>query len=250
LSIEKLALPVADDVFSVYLDSLTAKSGELGRSSPSSSVGGERLRPVTHRLRQQIQLGQQTFELVLGDESAKANLNRIALECGDKSAEDVLSAVVPPGFSRCVWPRLNTSSSFTGWGAIFSLAELQRQHGTARVIVEASKDLSIWGSGELNIHRAPNHVLQAVCGAIVPQGRADRLVKVMQDSPAELEVILQRAVKNEQEQTQLRRLLSDGSSTFSLWIESRHASGASDLSLAVRAINAEGIVTNYHFWLY
>lgn len=245
ISCERLVLPAADQILKA-----AQITGGPEPGSPSRTERGNQARPRVYQLRQSISLGGQGFELLLADESAKANLNHIGLRTGARELNRVIESLTPPKYVRSLHPGAAQTPPFNGLGSIFNLQSLRQRHGDARVLAEASQWLTIWGSGKLNVHRAPEEVVRAVCSCVIPTGRANRLLETLLDSPAEVEIILQTTIKNESEREALRELLADGSSCFSLWTECRTGLQASKLALAVRVVDEQGLVASHRFLLH
>lgn len=224
ISCEQAVLPTADRVFE-NLD---------GNSS----------------VRQKVILGGQIFELLLADEDAKANLNRIAAAKDTVVVEKVVRAVVPAATMSSIRIVPNSSGRLGGWGHVFDFRQLRRNTGNARIIAEATQDISIWGTGKLNIHRASDNAIRAVCSAVVPRGQADRIIETIHESAGtEVEIVLQRAIQNKNDRAKLRELLGNGSSTFSLWTELVSQSSRRSLCLAVRSVDETGRIVVSRFSL-
>lgn len=191
-------------------------------------------------VRQLVQLGDCNFEMLISDEDAKASVSLL----GGPGIRELVSPKYVP-FLRII-PGTSEERGITGWGQVFELERFAQQQGTLRGLSEATAQISIWGSGVLNIHRAPGPVLQSVAATIVPEGRADRLVKTLAESPrSNTETLLRRTIKNDQEFAKLKAILGDGSRTYSVWTEAISKKGRIQLTHRVRMVDDKGLVRSF-----
>ncbi|MFK7738314.1 MAG: hypothetical protein AB8B50_19985 [Pirellulaceae bacterium] len=248
LSCEKAILPFAEATFE-------------GLNRSRATTDRQKAAPVW-RVRQNTVLGDQRFELLLADESAKASVARVLLASSRKARITALRDLVPPRLQIAL--RVTLQSNLLGnleeslrpddnrglpLGAVVDLGTLD-QAGGRRQIVEFLEKVTVWWDGPLNLHRASDDCIQAICQTVVPKERARRLIKTYRDSgPVEVEVLLQRVVKNKEEQSQLRRLLTDASFSYSLWTETAGLSGQSSLGVGIRSLDEAGKARYRHLML-
>jgi cell division protein FtsL len=239
LSCEQAILPSAEAIFEV-----------LDRSRDTTDR--KKVVPIW-RLRQSTILGKQRFDLLLADESAKASVAGIYRASNREARLTALRDLVPPRLQIALRVNIGSNPSVSArespasdkntnipLGTVVNLAVLD-QAGGRRQIVEFLEKLTVWGDGPLNLHRAPDDCILAVCQAVVPKERARRLIKTYRDSgPVEVEVLLQRVVKNESERLQLRRLLTDASFSYSLWTETVSPQGGYSLGVGIRSLDEAG----------
>ena len=249
LSCERAILPFADVVF------------EGIEATPTDS-SREKAEPVW-RVRQSTILGNQKFELLLADESAKASVARIYQSSSREARLTALRDLVPPRMQIALraplageaLANLSGSPAAIGstpmpLGSLVDFASLDMSGGR-RQVVEFLEKVTVWWDGPLNLHRAPDDCILAVCQTVVPKERARRLIKTYRDSgPVEVEVLLQRVVKNEKEQLALRQLLTDASFSYSLWTETVSPQGQSSLGVAIRSLDEAGKATYRHVFVH
>ncbi len=181
-------------------------------------------------LKETISLGSQEFTIILADENAKANLNSLAQHGRTGAVPTALRNLLNPNPFRAL-RNLDSEKRFRSWGEVFELTRLRELEGSERVLAEVTRELTLWGTGHTNIHRASDKVLESVAKSIVTDGLARRIVERNREaSDLECRLLLQQTVLNESDRKKLELVLGDGSSTFSVWVES-----------------FDGIVTKQHF---
>lgn len=180
--------------------------------------------PIPTQLRERLMLGNQVFDLMLGDEDAKVNLHSVATIAGMDTAQNTVKDLIDARYWNCTRQtpqNAANSSKLENWGEWFDLASLRRMAGDDRTLAELTNNLTLWGQGRLNIHRASDQAIRAQCAAIVPVGLSNRILETMRESKtsSEVDILLQRTVQNSQDRERLAQVLGDGSTSFSLWIE-------------------------------
>ncbi len=269
LSCQRTLLPAAASIFEVSdLNTRRERNRERGSQRAFPSI-----------LESRIQLGGQTFDLLLADEDAKANLNAIYDAGGERECEQAIRRLTGPMESRTArlmptrksqstlatqqakrtdlqstdqTTKTNNSSenlglSFRSWGEVFDLVQLNRLAGEDRQLAKMTRNLSLHGSGRLNVFRAPDETLLAVCGAVVQDGLARRvLANLRETSLGEIGLILERTVTNAEDRNALRTMLGATSSSFSIWIEATDGNSRQQ-RLAIQALNEIGAVQTIEF---
>ena len=237
--------------------------------------------PFPAVLEDRVILGGQTFDLLIADEDAKANLNAIYDAGGRRECEQALKRLTGPFESRTVrlmpvresnskrtakrsasreselagkeerkesktsvennWPALRS------WGEVFDLVQVHRLAGEDRQLAKMTRNLSLYGSGRLNVFRAGDETVQSVCTAVVQEGLSKRILSKIRDtSLGDVSLILESAVTNAEDRSALKALLSASSNSFSLWIEASDKSSRQQ-RFAVQALNENGIVQTTEF---
>ena len=240
ISCEQFVLPRAARVFEAFDRSSgqAQADGNLRASAARTSLPDDRA-----SLSQSVALGGMRFELLLADESAKADLNRVLVAGQISAVEGVLQDLVPVSAYRSVRVSEDSNARLAGWGNVFDMTRFYQLHEDDRALIAATKRVTLWGNGKLNIHRASLEAISAICSLVVPAGRADRIIETIGESPVtEVAIVLERAVKNKQEKDRLLELLGDASSTFSLWINAQMKGNQRSLSFVVRSVDESGRV--------
>jgi hypothetical protein len=183
-------------------------------------------------LRRQIVLGGTTFDLVLGDEQAKAGVNFLAAK---KDRESLRSSILALGGAR--WPLqviLRPMAEKTGTirsvpiqyatleqvFAITSPADLLRSVGQATG--GPAECLTTWGNGQVNFHRAEEPVLREMLAGVLDEYQVYQLCAVRDSMPAAtLAEILAKLDLEKGTLADVSKLLTDTSNCHSLWISAR-----------------------------
>ena len=266
-SCQRTVLPAAASLFEVN-DLKTRR--QRGKQVPFPAIIEDR-----------VILGGQTFDLLIADEDAKANLNAIYDAGGRRVCEQALNRLTGPFESRTVrlMPVRESNSKITAkrsaardsklsgetdkedsktslesvwpalrsWGEVFDLVQVNRLAGEDRQLAKMTRNLSLYGSGRLNVFRAGDETVQVVCTAVVQEGLSKRILSKIRDtSLGDVNLILESAVSNAEDRRALQTLLSASSSSFSLWIEASDKSSRQQ-RFAVQSLNENGIAQTTEF---
>jgi hypothetical protein len=168
-----------------------------------------------------LMLGDLSFELTFGDESAKANVQTIVLQQGRQQAELTVRrlSLDSPTLAGSVYlresdPKLGPQS----FGEVFeksSPSELcADSQGSSAV-----DSLTCWSDGRVNIHRVNETVLREIGNGILNLTQVNQLIALQQKSPT---ITLQNALNplqlSQKNRTAAEKILSDSSNCYSLWI--------------------------------
>lgn len=235
-------------------------SRALLRSAPAAfeaiekqNLASKRLTKTTFpiALSETLLLGGQRFTVVLADENAKLNLNALRQHGRPGTITQALRKVMGPNSIRTLrnLDRDTNSQTLHSWGEVFDLNLLRALQGSDRVLAEMTHDLTLWGSGKLNIRRASPISLEVTCKGAVTDGLARRIVERHDESPTlNVDLLLRQTVLNETDRERLELLLGDGSTTFSIWIESDDGRQRTQ-HLSVLYVDADGKQTTESFSL-
>ncbi len=230
-------------------------------------------------LEDRVVLGGQTFDLLLADEDAKANLNAIYDAGGMRDCELSLNRLTGAMESRTVrlqpvresnskltaklaaaseskldGQKRETNNStvsllpaFRSWGEVFDLLQVNRIAGEDRQLAKMTRKVTLYGTGRLNVFRASDETVLAICTTVVQEGLAKRvLAKIRETSLGEIGLILERSVTNAEDRRGMQSLLSASSSCFSIWIEASDKSSRQQ-RLAIQSLNEMGSVQTTEF---
>jgi hypothetical protein len=198
----------------------------------------EQSRQSVSNLRQVIQLGNQRFDLILADESAKANVATIMNQQGKDQAELsirqlCLSSPDLAGNVHLRWePDPKNPPHPDSFGDVFENSNpaslCDDSQGAA-----AAQILTCWGDGRTNIRRASEDVLKQVCQGILNLSQIHEIVELRTSDPQiTLAQCFKRMQLNDQTQSAAMAVLTDTPTCYSLWINC-HSSRRSDWSLLV-----------------
>lgn len=214
-----------------------------------------------------------TFDLLLGDEDAKLNLNSMFHHTGLQKTEQAVTEMVGPGGMRSIRllpvtkpmlisrenSRLGQQAedgdedtvipdAFRSWSEVFDLVSLPAQAGSDAALPNLTTGMTCWGNGQLNFQRASPQAILAVAGSIIQDGGSQRLLSRHQSNPTlSLEVLLQSEVSNRRQRDKLNELMSETSTNFSLWIDASTKSMGSIRTFAVTRRDSEGVTRHSRF---
>lgn len=181
-------------------------------------------------------LGGQTFELVISDEQAKANIESLYERRGRQTTESNIRSLIrqsrDPAAVRLkpINPNASVIQSraslpvLGSFGQIFTNATAQQIVGTREQSETAATYFTCWGSGKLNFRRASQEALKQVCEGVITDNQIDRLMTARQDTSLEgMDDILNQLALTKTKKDQLTKLFTDKSSCHSLWVVMRDA---------------------------
>ncbi len=161
----------------------------------------------------------------MADENAKANLNYVYQRKNrDKVNRIVRQLSSAPQSLRCYLRPYRTSGTspdlpaFDSRGQVFAFDPKMDEVHVAELVSQATDKTTCWGDGRLNIHRASDQTLIAVCELASSRRVAEKLNRMRHEEPQESAANLARrlALRQTQEQRLLDALV-DQSNCFSLW---------------------------------
>ena len=235
--------------------------------------------PTPTTVRAMLRLGDVNFDILLGDEDAKLNLNAVYHHGGPKrivaavnrhggplfgSALRPLPAVAPmPTAQRSPnrssnrlldrqaeeeEPQLELPDAFRSWGEVFDLRVLDAGLARDADLPNLTTGMTLWGSGQLNFRRASDETILAVASLVVQDGAARRIVERYRQNPtATLAVLLQTEVSREPDRRRLAELMSESSLNFSIWIDAASRAGGGLRSFTVMRRDDEGVIRTTRF---
>ena len=171
-----------------------------------------------------VTLGGQTFLIILSDEQAKLNLNT-AFRYGRESA--VRKALIEGGIQ---WPtrlrpdpRATPNSpyppAFSSWGQLYDFSDFfNMPEKNYLLLTRLGERTTCWGNGQLNVNRAGNETIRAVCELVALPQSATALLELRQEHPAwSLERTIREADIPDRDRRAFRQVLTDRSRCHALW---------------------------------
>lgn len=247
VSCRRAVLPVAEYLFEAIDEQFAGSETPTGITASPRIVSAD------------VVLGGQRFDLVLADESAKIDLNAVYHFQDPGRVQQLLQttvrqAVLPIRPSPAVdsarirnpdaldqWPSL----AFRSWGEVFDLHHLNGP-GTLRA---ATSRITCWGSMRLNIRRADESSVHEIVELVASQQDARRLVEEIARRPRDgVQLLLERLSLDADERSLLEELLTDHSSSFSLWVSGSHRRQRWS-QFSVLEVSEEGVVHTTSFML-
>lgn len=272
-SCQKTFLPRADGIFK-SLEEIN-KNTKKGTKPLRQPMVGE-----------SIVLSGQRFDLVLSDENAKVNLNRmyhlVGLEKVNQELQKKLSIdefqalrlrpAVPSqsanqarekvaGQSKKPIDKSNVSDpaastteteelvqpAFRSWGEVFDFARLSSQRPDERVQLEFTKLFTLWGAGQVNIERASDESVRTIVELILPPARANVIVtKLRENEVMGIQSVLEFEAGTYEEKKGLSSLLGKYSFAYSLFVDATSPQCRSR-KLFVEAVDSSGVLQMSEF---
>lgn len=229
--------------------------------------------PPPPYLREAITLDGVTFDIMLGDEDAKLNVNALYHQLGPVGAEKAIQSVVGPDLGRLVrlipavepqaiareqrkmsltadpdgdedeaGANRSPPSAFDSWGQVFDIGQLNTRFNSDLALPNVTTGLTCWGSGQLNFRRASDEAILANLGAVVQDGGAKRILLRYRKNPeATLQILLQLEVRNDDLRRRASQLLNESSTNFSIWISASAKMNRSATEFMVARRDSEGV---------
>ena len=189
--------------------------------------------PLVH-CRQTLMLGNEQFDLIFTDESAKANVG--ILMDRQPSGQAALTvrrlSLSNPDIAGKVRLRQEEGQYPQSFGEVFDSiqpAELLKGDGDTC----PAEIVTCWGDGQLNIHRAGQDVLEEVCGKVLNLSQIEQLLDIRQSHPSlNMTDTLNQLNLDQAHRAMADTALIDESNCHGLWIICR-AQRRSDWSFVV-----------------
>lgn len=183
------------------------------------------------RLAYNFELGGEKYEVVLADEDAKVNLNTVFVVDGAGAAAQIVKRLT----ANHPKPRLVVSlhgsppsrrdadaRPFRSWGQVFRGE--QDASDTAEGIRTITSELTCWGSGKLNLSRASDAAVSAICEGWLDVKSVERLLELRQrDAGWGVAMIVNRLQPKERQREKFMQRITDNSTCYSLWIVAQGA---------------------------
>ncbi|WP_339911641.1 hypothetical protein [Symmachiella dynata] len=186
--------------------------------------------PLPGTLSGTVELGGLQFEFYISDEDAKANLNMIyrrspeqvrrvvGILAGGAGSGDVMTNVRLPNAKLLS----REMSPLGSWGQVFEPVGVTEPGRIPQSIRKATRRMTCWGSGKLNIRRADATTVRTVCTSTVSQEAVGQLL-ALRAEPGQtgLSALTSRMTINNKDRSALRRLIIDESRCHAAWITCR-----------------------------
>ncbi|TWU58431.1 hypothetical protein Poly51_12090 [Rubripirellula tenax] len=233
--------------------------------------------PPPSTIRAALTLSGVTFDMLLGDEDAKLNLNALYHTAGLEKAEQQITKVIGPTVPGTVrlrpvvqpmeLSRLKDSrkdeddasevddaetpeipAAFRSWGEVFDVVALEEQAGSDLVLPAITSEITLWGNGALNIRRASDEAIVAVVSTVIQDGGASKFLKRLRSSATvTLGVVLQTEISDEGDRRDVARLISETSTNYSLWLDASTPGGNRLRTFAATRRDESGVTRHTRF---
>jgi len=174
-----------------------------------------------------ITLSAKDYELVIGDEQAKVNVNALHPQL-DRVEADLQIRQLLSGLAgdlvidlRPYQPPLIGSAKLlplASFGQVFEQPSPQALIGSDLETDGAAANITCWGDGRLNFRRASRAALLALCIPTLDDRKIDQLLLARSDNPEiSLAAALEAIELEDEDRDRLTRILTDTSRCHSLW---------------------------------
>ncbi len=247
-SLRRSLLPAASDVFDERDKAL--RQQRITELPPAELQG-------------QVALGKTMFQFILADEDARANVNSLYHYGGNEKAKAAIRTLSKSLAAVALQPEVpsvggkqmiketqvpddeeneeddpevlaeQTPNAFRSWGQVFNLQRVPN-------VQQATRRLSCWNSEAINIRRAEDDTIVEVMGVVLGKGTARRILEDYRSGEVnEIGRTIDRNTGSSTARAQLKRLVSESSTRFSLWVRSSRNGEVRD-SFAVLTVDIEG----------
>ncbi|MGB7344298.1 MAG: hypothetical protein WBD20_08800 [Pirellulaceae bacterium] len=129
----------------------------------------------------------------------------------DQGGEDELADEIEPDYLPL---------ALRSWGDVLDFDAVIQNAGDVRQIAKTTQNVTLWGTGRLNVWRASDDAIIAVCREVVQDGLARRIQQRVRTAPlSQIDLVLRQTVTNEEDRRKVGELLADSSQCASLWVE-------------------------------
>jgi len=184
--------------------------------------------------RRTIHINGVEFELVFGDEQARANVNAIyaskgaigltaALEAFQRECRSVLKVELKPADSPAIGRDI-PKQPFACLDQLFTACHPEQLARPFADEAPLSSDFTCWGSGRLNFRRASRAALEEMTSGLLTASQQAELMQLRCDVPGvSLEEALRLLELTDAQRAEAVKTLTDISACYSLWIVARTA---------------------------
>ncbi|MCG8649368.1 MAG: hypothetical protein MI861_06025, partial [Pirellulales bacterium] len=195
-------------------------SSEALLESDSSSVGDGTHGAGNAVVWAEVRLAEQTWRVIIADESAKLNLLRSSNQFGEESTKKLVRSLGPQssvvkfvaaGAEGGKQDRLR-------WEHWFEAGAVNRSE-SARRFADATQQLTLWGNGQLNVCRCDANAIDALWQNLFGRTAPPRLhqIRQQQPSPTTQQLIRSLGLRESQEE-KASQWLTTTSTCHSVWI--------------------------------
>lgn len=185
--------------------------------------------------------------LVIDDDAAKLNLNRVFALAG---ANGLTRSLVQLGMGDVAATIPGTSlkgeERLASWGQVFSPELIPGNVAPAHWIMMRTGNITLWGNGKININRASDAVVEAACQLAIGPVKTSRLISLRSDEPLlKLDELLTKVELDPIEAGRAKAWLSESTELATVWMT---VSNARKRSTRLLVVNGDGETTARFRW--
>ena len=225
------------------------------------------LPPPIPMIRDAVTIHGITYDVLLGDEDAKVNLNSVFHQVGATQTQATIGqltdgaaagsiALQPATTPQAIRDRDTERSgdeaeieepgfpdAFRSWGEVFDASKLESIIGADVALPNVTTRISCWGSGRLNLSRAADDSIISVASVIIREAEAEKMVQRYRENPTiDIQTLLRTEIQDERDRERLGKLIGNDSNHFSVWISASSKTGRADLTFTVSLQDDEGTI--------
>ncbi len=173
-----------------------------------------------------LSLGDVSLQILVGDESAKLDLNLVHAERKNETAS-IVKRFCEQGVAVELQPKVRNrdakDNAFVSWGQVFA----PTNYGATPIdLVVQTKQITCWGK-RVNINSAADEVLGETCSLVVGDIIANRIVRLRnEEASRSVGQILSLLEITAEQRQKLQRVLTDQSVSQTIWINASHNKGS------------------------
>lgn len=213
-----------------------------------------------------------TYDILLGDEDAKLNINGLYHETGPSEINLSIARVVDPAVGSAIRTlpavepvplkkrkaKLSREDNggeeppipdpFRSWGEVFDVAKLKSIVGNDAALPNVTTGITCWGSGQLNMERASDDAILAITSAIVSDSKAKKMLERYRENPTmDVQTLLRVGISDQADREVLAGLMTDNSLNFSVWISASAKADRAETTFTVTLTDDEGVTQTKKF---
>ncbi|WP_442483029.1 hypothetical protein [Aeoliella sp. SH292] len=178
--------------------------------------------PFPSEIEFEVTLNDKLYQLRLGDEEAKLNLNALHVRRPEQLPSMLAQSAVVGGVPLLLRPRQSLtqriSLPYESWGQVVDLSKFDLQEDLATRLRSLTTTWSCWGRGKLNIYRSSDEVMRLLLdGVLLPQ-ETEKLLEARMAFQGDLEALVKDLDIPRRRWIQAKSLLSTDSRSYSVWI--------------------------------
>lgn len=183
----------------------------------------------------------------LSEQTAADSRSRSSRLAGEDSDQDELGEETTDKDDFEDFLGYGNPSAFKSWGEVFDLARFPESGLDVRDVAEMTSTMTLWGSQRLNVWRASDDEIIAICRPIVQDGVARRIAeRLRKTSLSQIKLVLSQTVTNPRDREELGQVLADTSQCASLWIESGRGRDRRQ-RLSIQTLDESGFLISHGF---